>query len=65
MALTWGSMKKTLTENAEFERQCLEQAKREICGDGLTPIELVHEVVARAQQIKTEIRSGHNGTEKR
>jgi hypothetical protein len=54
MTVTWGSMRQTLTENAKLERECLEQAKREICGDGLTPIELVHEVVARAQQIKLE-----------
>jgi hypothetical protein len=54
-------MRQTLTENAALERECLEQAKREICGDGLTPIELVHEVVARAQQIKLEKRSGKNG----
>jgi NADH dehydrogenase FAD-containing subunit len=62
MAVTWGSMRETmrhtLTENANLERECLEQAKLEICGTGLTAIELVHEVLARAQQIKAEKKAG-------
>jgi hypothetical protein len=63
MTITWGSMKPrgtdvadVLRDNAAIERECLEQAKRELGALAPDGISLIRQVLARAQQIKQEKR---------